>query len=471
MFFLKHLAKFGGGAAAKKFQDEEKPFLEHLEDLRVTLFKILITLLLSTIAAFVFNKQLIGIIQYPLSLAGIETVGDSFGPVEGFMGVLKICLYAGLLCSFPLILYFIGEFVIPGLTDKEKKLVIPVVLASFVLFGAGVCFAYFIVIPRALEFFIQFGEERNIMMDLRFRYAVSFITMMCLAFGLCFELPVVVMTLVKLDLLNSRMMRNTRSYAIVAMFIVAAIVTPTPDIFTMSLLAGPMIILYEACIWMAWWMERKRERLEAAEREREKRALIEHKKRERARREAREAEEAEALADGQRATKKAAGGTVPYSPDNEAVFDEGGSAGDDEGVERDGDSVGEAPPGADAAGVDPGYHSGLEEAGDAIDPESDEVWGYTPGVPIDSGHGDDPYHHGDHGHDDYHDPHHYDHHYHHDDYYSGPTEELKRMLREELKADLKQEIMMEIKAELKSELVAELREEFGRDRGGDNAGS
>ena len=98
--------------------------------------------------------------------------------------------------------------------------------------------------------------------------------MRSLVFGLCFELPVVVMSLVKLDLLNSQMMRSTRSYAIVIMFVLSAVITPTPDIFTMSLLAGPMVLLYELCIWMAWWLERKTAKREELEREEERKALV-----------------------------------------------------------------------------------------------------------------------------------------------------------------------------------------------------
>ena len=202
MFFLKKFIKFGTGAAAKKFEDTEKPFLEHLEDLRGTLMKVVGTLLISTIVAFFFYKDLIAIINFPVEQAGYDPQLIVLSPVEGFMSVLKICLYSGLIFSFPLILYFIGEFVIPGLNEKEKKLIIPVVIISFLLFASGVLFSYFVVIPRALEFFQQFNAGVEISTELRFKYTVSFVTMLSLVFGLCFELPVVVMSLVQLDLLD-----------------------------------------------------------------------------------------------------------------------------------------------------------------------------------------------------------------------------------------------------------------------------
>lgn len=432
MFFLSKLLKFGGASAVNKLKDSEKPFLDHLEDLRVTLMKVVITLVVSTLIAFVFNKQLIGIIQYPLGLAGIETIGSSFGPVEGFMGVLKICLYTGLICSFPLILVFIGEFIIPGLNTKEKKLIVPVIISSFFLFAAGATFAYFVVIPRALEFFIEFGDTRDIVMDLRFKYAVSFVTMLCLVFGLCFELPVVVMSLVKLDLLNSTMMRNTRSYAIIAMFILAAVITPTPDIFTMSLLAGPMILLYEMCIWMAWWMERKTAKVEAAEKEREHRELIERQKRSKQRDEAKEATVTETAESGSALAKTSAAsaGTLAYDPNNEASFEDETAADDDpdsgDEENQDSDVVDNESPRAE------------------VDPTSDAVWD-TPLEPATEPEQNDDY-----------DPHHYDHSDHDDGYFSGSTEELKRSLREEISAELKDVI----KRELKAELLAELREEL-----------
>ena len=433
MFLLKKIIKLGSGAAAKKFDDSEKPFLEHLEDLRGTLMKVIGTLLISTIGAFIFYQELIDIINVPVEGAGYDPKLIVLSPVEGFMSVLKVCLYAGLIFSFPIILYFIGEFIIPGLNQKEKKLIIPVVITSFLLFASGVLFSYYVVIPRALEFFQVFNDKVDIATELRFKYTVSFVTMLSLVFGLCFELPVVVMSLVKLDLLNSRMMRSTRSYAIVAMFLLAAIITPTPDIFTMSLLAGPMVLLYELCIWMAWWMERKTAKREEKEKEEERKALVKSLEKQKQRDQAKDAEHA--------GGESTVSGTREYDPDNEAVYrDQTDSDGTDEN---------DAPEEAGAAFDE--YHSGLQDSSTDIDPSSDAVWKNTGGGDSASDTGDDhSQHDADH---DHHDPYHYDHGYHDDGYYSGPTEELKRSLHEDLKAEIK----AELKAELKSELIEELK--------------
>ncbi len=440
MFFLKKFIKFGSGAAAKKFKDTEKPFLEHLEDLRGTLMKVVGTLVISTIVAFVFYKQLIDIINYPVEQAGYDSRLLVLSPFEGFMSVLKICLYAGLIFSFPLILYFIGEFVIPGLNEKEKKLIIPVVLISFLLFASGVLFSYFVVIPRALEFFQQFNAGVDISTELRFKYTVSFVTMLSLVFGLCFELPVVVMSLVKLDLLNSQMMRSTRSYAIVIMFVLAAVITPTPDIFTMSLLAGPMVLLYELCIWMAWWLERKTAKREELEREEERKALVKSMEMQKKREKAKEVQSTDGPA--------AVSGTREYDPENEAVYHD--ETGDD--------------PKDESAAFDE-YHTGLQDDSSPVDPTSDAVWNQGTGEESasDSGHDHDA------DHDDHHDPYHYDHGYHDDGYYSGPTEELKRSLREDLKTELKEDLKAELKAELKSEIIKELKQAMEDDKQEDSS--
>ncbi|MFL2479275.1 MAG: twin-arginine translocase subunit TatC [Verrucomicrobiales bacterium] len=164
MIFLKKLLSLGGNAAAKKFQDQEKPFLDHLEDLRGTMVKVFGTLIACTIIAFFFYEDLIKDLDASYRPEANERMDANldtdklsvFTPVEGFMSVIKICLYAALIGSFPILLYFIGEFIIPGLNKKEKKLILPVVFASFILFSIGVLFAYYVVIPRALEFFDSF---------------------------------------------------------------------------------------------------------------------------------------------------------------------------------------------------------------------------------------------------------------------------------------------------------------------------
>jgi hypothetical protein len=141
----------------------------------------------------------------------------------------------------------------------------PAMAIGFGLFLGGVLFAYFVVLPRALVFFASWDESLGIASDWRIGWYMSFATQFTLLFGLSFELPVVVMVFVKLGLLSYDMMSRTRSYAVLAIVVIAAIITPTSDILTLSLMAVPMYILYETCIWLAYFDERKKRRQQEEE--------------------------------------------------------------------------------------------------------------------------------------------------------------------------------------------------------------
>ena len=181
------------------------------------------------------------------------------------MLTMKLAFFAGIIVSFPFLLYFLLQFVVPGLKDEERKALWPALLIGFGLFLGGVLFAYFFVLPNVLTFFYEWGKSMGISNDWRIGYYISFATTFVLIFGLAFELPVVVMTLVKIGLLSHSMMRETRSYAILAIFVIAALITPTPDMMTLSLLAVPMVILYEICIWLSYFHEKKVKKLEEEE--------------------------------------------------------------------------------------------------------------------------------------------------------------------------------------------------------------
>ena len=189
----------------------------------------------------------------------------ALGPAEGFMLSIKLSFFAAFILSFPLLLYFVAQFVLPGLTFNEKKVILPLCALGFGLFLIGVLFCYFIAVPEVLKFFHGYNTKMGVESNWRIGDYVSFVTKLTLGFGLCFELPVIVIALVKLGLLDDRLMRRTRAYAIVIIVIIAAIITPTPDAVTLSFLAVPMIILYEISIWIAWFLSRKARRKEAEE--------------------------------------------------------------------------------------------------------------------------------------------------------------------------------------------------------------
>jgi Tat protein translocase TatC len=189
-------------------------------------------------------------------------------PTEGFMLSMKLAFVAGIVVSFPLLLLFVLQFVLPGLHSHEKRVLWPAMAIGFGLFLAGSSFAYYLILPRTLLFFYQWSGDMGISNDWRIGEYISFATQFTLLFGVSFELPVVVMVFVKLGLLTYETMSKTRSYAIVAIFIAAAVLTPTPDIPTMLLMATPMLLLYEICIWLAY-IDRKKNRIKEEEEARE----------------------------------------------------------------------------------------------------------------------------------------------------------------------------------------------------------
>jgi len=199
---------------------------------------------------------------------------QALNPTEGFMLSIKLSLFAGIVLSFPVLLYFILQFILPGLKKNERTALWPALFIGFGLFLTGVFFSYFYVLPKVLDFFYNYSQEMGVSNEWRIGYYISFATQFTLIFGLSFELPVVVMTLVKLGILNYNIMRNTRSYAILAIVIIAALITPTPDAFTLLLLAGPMIVLYEICIWLAFFHNRKEREAELAEQKEIERKMI-----------------------------------------------------------------------------------------------------------------------------------------------------------------------------------------------------
>lgn len=243
----------------REARDVPKPFLEHVEDLRYLLVRMAIALGIAMALAFIFRGTLAAFIQAPLLAVDPTRVDNlqSLGVADSMTISLKLAFYAGLVLSFPVLLYFLAEFIMPALSPRERRVVLLASGVGFVLFLFGVVFAYYVVLPAALEFFFRDAQMMQWRPTWTVREYYSFATQFTLAFGLAFELPVVVLALVKVGLLEHDQMRTTRPYAIVVIFLLAAVITPTTDIFTLLLMGGPMVLLYEACIWIARWMERR----------------------------------------------------------------------------------------------------------------------------------------------------------------------------------------------------------------------
>jgi len=243
----------------REIPDEPKPFLAHIEDLRSVLIRIAVTMAVAMGICFAFRSQLASIIQWPLSMVDPERAANlqSLGVPDSMMISLQLSFYAGLVISFPFLLFFLAQFVVPALNDVERKMLFPAAAAGFALFLAGVFFGYFVVLPKALDFFFQDAQRMNWHPMWTVREYYSFATQFIIAFGLAFELPVVIMVLVKLGFVTVATLRQGRSFAVVLIFLLAAIITPTQDIFTLLLMGVPMVLLYEACILLAAILEKR----------------------------------------------------------------------------------------------------------------------------------------------------------------------------------------------------------------------
>jgi len=238
--------------------ESSKPFLEHLEDLRWTVVKMAAVLMTAMVLCFAFRQKLVMVLQRPLQEVGGQ-VGAlrALGITDSITISFHLAFYAGIVVSFPLLLYFLAQFVLPALTAVEKRFLFPAIGVSFALFLIGVMCCYYWLLPKTILFFFRDTQSLGWEPMWTVQQYYSFVTRFVLGFGLAFELPVVVLALVKFGLITYEFMAKTRPYAIVLIFILATIITPTPDALTLFALSLPMCLLYESCIWIAWLMERR----------------------------------------------------------------------------------------------------------------------------------------------------------------------------------------------------------------------
>ncbi len=247
-----------------------KPFLDHMEDLRWTLIKMISTLVTGMMLSFFFRKWLFNVMTEPLRVISSKPTDVLIftGPADSIMVSLTLAFYAGIIITFPLLLFFLLEFVLPALTRGEKKYVLPGILAGFVLFIGGVAACYFLVLPQTLKWLYKDAMDLGVQPKWMVRDYFSFVTRLCLGFGLLAELPPVMTVLAAIGIVTHEWLAKTRVYAIVIILALAAFIAPTPDPLTFLMLGLPIIVLYEICIWVAWLIERRRRKREAEERER-----------------------------------------------------------------------------------------------------------------------------------------------------------------------------------------------------------
>jgi sec-independent protein translocase protein TatC len=230
----------------------EQPFVAHLMELRDRLIKAMLAVAVAVgiLAIYPGPGPLYDMLAAPLVAhlpKGTTLIATSV--ISPFMVPLKILLMTGFLLALPFVLYQIWAFVAPGLYTHEKKLVLPLVISSTILFLIGVAFCYFFVFGQVFKF-IQSFAPKSITAAPDIEAYLSFVLTMFLAFGVAFEVPVAVVVLARLGIVEIEKLKAFRSYFVVLAFIIAAIVTP-PDVVSQLALAIPMILLYELGIWAA----------------------------------------------------------------------------------------------------------------------------------------------------------------------------------------------------------------------------
>ena len=228
--------------------DEEKqPFTAHLDELRKRLITCFVAVGIGFVASYFFKERLFYILVAPLQkvMKSGDTLIYTHLP-EAFFTFLKTALIAGIMVASPIIIYQFWMFIAPGLYDKEKRLLIPILFLSVLFFLGGAMFGYFIVFPFGFQFFLSFATDTIRPMPSMKEY-LGFASKLLLAFGLIFELPLVVTFLARLGIVSVDFLKKNRKYAILVFFIVAAILTP-PDVITQFMMALPLIVLYEISI-------------------------------------------------------------------------------------------------------------------------------------------------------------------------------------------------------------------------------
>ncbi len=232
--------------------DRQMTLVEHLDELRR---RILISLAAIAIGACIAFWKIKPIVAYLAKPVGHLVF---LSPTEAFMAYFKLAFFAGLFLASPVILSQIWGFASSALKEKERKTLLFFLPFSVILFLCGAAFAFFIVIPLALKFLINFAGP-EVLPVISISEYLSFITILTLVFGVVFELPAVIIILAKLGMVTPAFLSKNRRWAVLVIFITAAVLTPTPDAFTQILMAVPLIFLYEVSIWVSRLVYIKRE--------------------------------------------------------------------------------------------------------------------------------------------------------------------------------------------------------------------
>ncbi len=235
--------------------------LDHLDELRSVLVQTLIAVAVASIGCWFLSSPLLDLLVKPLTSSGNMVYFSQ--PVEAFMTRMKLSLVCGLFVVMPFVLLRIYRFVLPGLYVKERKVVTPLVIASVALFYTGVAFAYMVLIPKVMAFMLNYATT-YMQPLIGIGPYFAFVAKLCLAFGLVFQLPLVVLLLSTLGIVKPKTLWKSWRYALLAIVVLSAMLTP-PDVFSQLVMAGPVMLLYLGSVGVAMAVDRRRDQGELHE--------------------------------------------------------------------------------------------------------------------------------------------------------------------------------------------------------------
>lgn len=239
----------------EQMDEKHQTLVEHLGELRTRVIFCAYALIIATGICYAFSDKIFNFVREPI--APYLTNGGLVytAPMDKFIAHLKLSFVCGVIISCPFWLYQIWLFVAPGLYKKEKNYSVGFIMSGTLLFLMGVSFSYFVVLPMAFQFLMTYGGEVDKPM-ITIDHYLGFFTQMCLMFGAAFELPLIIIVLGMLGIVTQKFLREKRRYAIMVLAVVSAVITP-PDLLSMLMMLGPMIVLYEVAVFFVGFFEKK----------------------------------------------------------------------------------------------------------------------------------------------------------------------------------------------------------------------
>ncbi|MHB1381546.1 MAG: twin-arginine translocase subunit TatC [Thermoleophilia bacterium] len=244
--------------------DETKDFrmslLDHLDELRKRIIISLAAIFLAMVGCFIFKGRILNLLLQPIKDRELVTLS----PTESFMTVFKVVAYSGLIVASPVIIYQVWAFVAPGLRTKERRVVIFATIFTSILFIGGVVFGWALVLPRGLDFLLNYQSD-VFNQQLQAAKYFSFVTMFLLGFGVVFELPAMLLTLARLGIVSHKMLAANRKYAVLVGAVVSAVLTPGQDLFSMIAMFIPTMLLYEFSVQASRLIQKRKQERDQAE--------------------------------------------------------------------------------------------------------------------------------------------------------------------------------------------------------------